>query len=204
MITCVLFDIGNVLLRLKYPDFLERLSRACPTASPAELHQAFSSPDSVHYLYERGGTTLGAFHASLVERHGLGWDLAEFTRQFNDFFERNPPMENLLNLLKPQAGLWALSNTNATHLAHFESAYPFFSLFRGILASHEMGLRKPDPRIFSQALDRMACKAGEVFFIDDTEPNVLAARSAGMTAFHYQFNDPELRTSLRQSGFSLP
>jgi putative hydrolase of the HAD superfamily len=168
------------------------------------MHQEFSSPDSIHHLYERGGTTLQALHESLVGRYGLGWDVDEFGRQFNDFFERNPPMENLLNLLKPQAALWALSNTNATHLAHFETAYPFFSLFRGIMASHEMGLRKPDPRIYRLALERMACRPEEVFFIDDSQANVESARKTGITAFHYTFNDPELRTALRSVGFILP
>ena len=107
-------------------------------------------------------------------------------------------------LLKPQAQLWALSNTNLTHLAHFETAYPFFGLFKGILASHELGLRKPDPRIYRLACERMACRPEEVFFIDDSEANVQAARSCGLTAFHYRFSDPELRQALRQAGFSLP
>ena len=45
---------------------------------------------------------------------------------------------------------------------------------------------KPDPRIYRLAADRLSLPIEECLFIDDKEPNVVAARELGMSTVHYQ------------------
>jgi putative hydrolase of the HAD superfamily len=198
----VLFDIGNVLVKLKYEDFLDRAASASRVGRQ-DLHAEFSGPDRRHHALERGELSLEDFHRGLVERFGLVWDLPEFSRQFNDFFLPNPPMEALLDALKPQARLWALSNTNAGHLEHLRTNFSVVKRLEGVLASHELRLRKPDPAIFAQSLEALDVPGSQVSFLDDSAANVAAAKAAGMRAFHYTFNNPELHLFLRSSGFQL-
>ncbi len=54
--------------------------------------------------------------------------------------------------------------------------------FAAIVDSSEVGLRKPDPVIFTLTAKRMGCHPGRVLYFDDTEENVVGAATAGLAA----------------------
>jgi putative hydrolase of the HAD superfamily len=54
-----------------------------------------------------------------------------------------------------------------------------------LVYSHEVGLLKPDPRIYRLSCERLGVAPGEVVFIDNHEPFVHAARDVGMHAVHF-------------------
>jgi putative hydrolase of the HAD superfamily len=62
--------------------------------------------------------------------------------------------------------------------------------------SWELGVAKPDPRVYAVAAERMGVTAGECFFTDDRAENAEAAARAGMVAHHYR-NVAALRQALR-------
>ncbi|GEM_PF-661230 len=67
-------------------------------------------------------------------------------------------------------------------------AYPrhlFGGLFDEVVISGEVGMRKPEERIFRLALARLGLSPGECVFIDDVEGNVAAARALGFAAIHH-------------------
>jgi putative hydrolase of the HAD superfamily len=83
------------------------------------------------------------------------------------------------------------SNTNQIHCDHFipefertVADYPFETLFQKPYYSHKMGMRKPDPASFIYILEKEGLEAGETLFVDDNEPNILAAASIGMKVLH--------------------
>jgi putative hydrolase of the HAD superfamily len=51
--------------------------------------------------------------------------------------------------------------------------------------SWELGVAKPDRRVYDLAAERMGCRTDECFFTDDRPINVAGARAAGMTAHHF-------------------
>lgn len=60
--------------------------------------------------------------------------------------------------------------------------------FAAVVDSSEVGLRKPDPRIFALTAERMNCRPGEILYFDDLEENVVGAAGAGLVA--ELFTDP--------------
>ena len=58
-------------------------------------------------------------------------------------------------------------------------------LFELVVNSAEVGVCKPDPRIYALTLERLAVAPAEAVFVDDMLPNVEAARAAGMHAVHF-------------------
>jgi len=54
------------------------------------------------------------------------------------------------------------------------------SLFDEYIESSIVGLRKPDPKFFQYALDRLGTKPSETVFLDDIGTNVKAARDMGI------------------------
>jgi putative hydrolase of the HAD superfamily len=56
--------------------------------------------------------------------------------------------------------------------------------FDVVILSAEHGIRKPDPAIFSLALDRLGVPAGQCVFADDTEENLVPAYQMGLAVIH--------------------
>jgi putative hydrolase of the HAD superfamily len=64
------------------------------------------------------------------------------------------------------------------------TGYPthlFPELFDAVVISAEVGMRKPEERIFRHAAQLLGLPPGECVFVDDLEANVLAAEALGMT-----------------------
>jgi len=61
------------------------------------------------------------------------------------------------------------------------SASPITSYFQAVVISEEVGMAKPDPRIFAPALQKIGIAAGEVLYVGDSmTSDMAAARNAGM------------------------
>ncbi len=55
-----------------------------------------------------------------------------------------------------------------------------------IVFSSEVGVCKPEPKIFQRALEQLGVDASETLFIDDRERNVHGANALGIHAIHYK------------------
>lgn len=55
-----------------------------------------------------------------------------------------------------------------------------------ILISSEIGIAKPDPRIYQLLGDKVGCHLHEILFVDDFIENVLAAEELGIQTIHFQ------------------
>ena len=61
----------------------------------------------------------------------------------------------------------------------------FPGLFDAVVISSEVGMRKPEQRIFLHAAELLNVAPAECVFIDDLEANVRAAIGCGMTGMHH-------------------
>lgn len=79
------------------------------------------------------------------------------------------------------------TNQESYRASYMKANLGYNELFDVCCYSCELGQMKPDLGFFQQALARIDAAPGEVLFIDDTEPNVVAARVAGLAAIHWDF-----------------
>jgi HAD superfamily hydrolase (TIGR01509 family) len=92
----------------------------------------------------------------------------------------------LSNMPAPCADV--LERREAALFAHFDSG-----VFSG-----RVHLIKPEPAIYTFAQQRFGAPAQELVFLDDHEPNVVAARAAGWKALRFEHAlqaEAELRTA---------
>jgi 2-haloacid dehalogenase len=95
--------------------------------------------------------------------------------------------------------LYALTNFSAETFPPAFARFEFLRWFRGIVVSGEIGLIKPDPRIFHALVERYAIEPGRAMFIDDVAVNAEAATTAGIHGI--RFTSPEaLRAELSAFG----
>lgn len=106
----------------------------------------------------------------------------------------------ILRALKQQGRtLYGLSNWAAETFQRIQPNYPFLELLETIVLSGEVGLIKPDPRIFQLLLERTGRRAGDCLLIDDAPANIAAAAALGFQTI--RFESPEqLRQELVQRG----
>ena len=68
-------------------------------------------------------------------------------------------------------------------------SYPrhlFPDLFDAVVISAEVGMRKPEERIFRLAAEVLGLAPDECVFIDDIQDNVAAARAVGLVGVHHR------------------
>jgi len=113
-----------------------------------------------------------------------------------------PEMVKLLDALVGQAHLACFSNTHGLHWDHMLANYRCMELFEVQLASHLLWVRKPEPRAFEVACERLEAPPEDCIFIDDTLENVEAARRAGMVGLHFR-GPGQLMQDLEDLGIAL-
>ncbi|MGH7349624.1 MAG: HAD family hydrolase [Candidatus Rokuibacteriota bacterium] len=88
-----------------------------------------------------------------------------------------------------------LSNSGPEVMARVRADHPLEARFDAVVISCEVGLAKPDPRIFRLCLERLALPAATALFVDDRADNVEAAARLGLQTF--QFEGPDALERLR-------
>ena len=95
--------------------------------------------------------------------------------------------------------LVALSNWSADMFSVARERFGFLAWFEGIVISGDVGVNKPDRRIFEHLVERFGIEPATALFIDDSSANVNAAAAMGFRAI--QFTDPTaLRVELGRVG----
>lgn len=92
--------------------------------------------------------------------------------------------------------LYALTNFSTETFPIAQARCPSLALFEHAVVSGEIGLTKPDPRIYAHAIRHCRLTPERTVFVDDLVVNVEAGRAAGLRALH--FTSPErLRADLQ-------
>jgi epoxide hydrolase-like predicted phosphatase len=88
--------------------------------------------------------------------------------------------------LRPGLKTALLSNAWTSLRAALEEEWHISDAFDVVVISAEVGLVKPDPRIFHLALSQLGISPDEAVFLDDMQRNVEAARSVGLHAIQFK------------------
>lgn len=189
----IVFDLAGVVFHWSPPQLLrETLPLLAPDAAAADglvqrLFQGFA-PGSDWAEFDRGQVAPAALAERIAQRTGIAaHDVRAVIDAVPAHLSANPGTVDLMRRLK-RAGhrLFYLSNMPAPYAAHLERAHGFFDLFDDGIFSARVQLMKPDPAIFAAAARRFGLAPAELLFIDDSLPNVDAARALGWQALHYR------------------
>jgi 2-haloacid dehalogenase len=197
----VVFDIGNVLIGW----------------DPRRLYRTLFEDDAAidAFMDEVG------FHAWLVELdRGRAFEeavemlaarfphhrdaIAAFHHRWQETL--SGPIEGTVAILEElhAAGvpLYAITNFPTEKYAETRPNHRFFERFQDIVVSGHERLVKPEPGIYRLLVARAGIDPAAAVFIDDSRPNVDAARAAGFDAVHFRSPRP-LRAELIARGLPL-
>jgi putative hydrolase of the HAD superfamily len=135
-------------------------------------------------------------YETLIER----WNLKSLTARelvlghaaaFSPFTAPDPDMGCVLDALAPRYRLGLVTNGTAEGQHGKIDWLGIRGRFDAIVVSGDIGIHKPDPRIFEMCLEKLnVAPARAVYVGDHYENDVLGAKSAGMRAIWYT-NEPK-------------
>ena len=196
LIRAVIFDFGGVLVRTEDRTSRNRLAARLDMSYDELNSLVFDSPSALQ-------ATLGQISASEhweAVRLRLRLSPEEFQTAQEEFWAGDildTGLVDLLRALRPRYQTGMLSNAWSDLRGLLEQRVKILDAFDQVIISAEVGLMKPDERIFHLALERLGVPPGEAVFVDDFAQNVDGARSAGLHAIHFRSAD-QARAELEQ------
>ncbi len=181
-IRAVAFDIGGVLEKvgdleewlgawrrhvgLDHGDFDDRLGQVDPRG-----------------LIGTGELSEREFRQGYIDAFGFSESEAdEFMAQMWDWYcgELDTELVEFVRGLRPAYTTGIISNSADGARREEQARYGFEELVDHIVYSHEVGLAKPDRRIYELACERFGVTPEELVFVDDVDSCVEGARSLGI------------------------
>ena len=180
----LLFDLGRVVIDVDFDRALA-IWASHGGCEPADLVARFVRGD-VYKGHERGHVDDATFFADLRTSLGIEVSDEQFLEGWNAVLVGE--MEGIAPLLaraRRRLPLYAFSNTNRPHEAHFSQHFAeVLGHFRELFLSSTIGLRKPDAAAYDHVVKAIGVPAQRIVFFDDLIENIEGARSRGLQAVH--------------------
>ena len=185
----LLFDLGRVVLDVDFGRVM-RIWAGHAGCEPTDLAARFVVNDSFKH-HETGRIDDVAFFQNLRQSLGIGISDAQFLEGWNAIFTGEMPgIAPLLSRAAARLPLYAFSNTNPPHVAHFSKTYAdVLGHFREIYLSSSIGLRKPEVAAYHHVVSAIGVPASRIVFFDDSAENIAGARAYGLTAVQVRSSD---------------
>ena len=174
----IIFDIGNVLVFHDNDQLCLNLARLYELDAVEVRAHVFASESGRRAAL--GELTAAGMHAEFCRRFGVTANYPDFATAFSSHFTPNTAIEPLIRSLAGRFRLLTLSNTNPMHVEYMREHLRILDAFDDLLLSCELGLGKPQPEIYAEAVRRSGCSAAQCLFTDDVPAYVDAARAAGL------------------------
>ena len=184
----VLFDLGNVLVRIHPEAFLQTLGIDTPE------NRKVYSPKVIEIVkrYERGGDSTEQYLSRLegLLNHGefhFGREQIE-KAMLSVIGKPLEDMEELVQRVAVGNRVGLLSNTNPLHYHLCLENLPVLRHIPVHFLSYQLLALKPEPAIYHAVVEAINLPAEEILFIDDIEENITAALGVGVQGI--RFTDP--------------
>jgi len=183
MINTIIFDFGDVFVNLEKEAVKSAFEKLGLYGSTPELEE-------LNFSYEIGLITEKEFLEGF-QKYIPNASIVEIRKAWNavigDF-----PLHRLefLQMLSEKYRLFLLTNTDATHIDRFEHmagisfSRDFYQCFEKVYYSYELGMRKPDPKIFEHIIRKHDLSPKRTLFVDDKKENTDAAASVGLQVWN--------------------
>ena len=162
----VVFEVGDDVGDLLVP-YVQRRNADAPVETIERLYRAASL----------GEIPSREFWAGV----GLGRAYPDVERDYLDTcLTLDPDFLQVASELAPSYSLAMLSNDVAEWSAHLRARFSLDEAFAQVVISGEVGVRKPDARIYEILLRETGAPATDCLFVDDRPANLRPAADAGM------------------------
>ena len=185
----IIFDLGAVILNINYQNTIDEFTKL--GVNNAATFYSKKVQKNLFNQIETGMISSNEFLKAL-QKETKNANINQVEKAWNAMLLDLPEerIQLIEKLKKNNYSIYLLSNTNAIHIDAIKKQLgerkwlAFCKLFDKMYLSHELGLRKPDVKIFEYILNEQKLKAEEVFFIDDSPQHIASAKKIGIHCHH--------------------
>jgi glucose-1-phosphatase len=204
MIDLFVFDLGKVILPFEHRQIASKLWRRSRNNSrlteEAIFNDLFDLENGTVNRFEEGLSSSEEFFLDVRKRYDLALGFEEFSEIWNNIFQDNPEVNEIIVYLKAKGyPIFLLSNTNELHFSYVIERFPIIHVLDEWILSFEVGAKKPDKRIYDAIFEKADVEREKVLYIDDIDAYVSAARSYGIPGLVYR-NPEDLWNVLKKNG----
>lgn len=184
-IQAIIWDLGGVLVRTE--DYGSRLALATRLGQDRlALEDLVFGGDSGHAA-QSGRVALAEHWLNVMRQVGLTQDdLLAFQAEFFGGDVVDYALIDYIRSLRGRYKIGLLSNAFSDLRQLIAERWKFPDVFDDLVISAEVGMMKPDPRIYALAVARLGSTPEGTVFIDDFTRNTTAAQDAGLHAIHFR------------------
>jgi len=193
----IIFDLGAVILNINYQNTINEFTKL--GVKNAATFYSKKVQTELFNKIETGKISNNEFLKAL-QKETKNAKIEQVKMAWNAMLLDLPKERlQLIKKLKDNHTVYLLSNTNSIHIDAFKKELgnkkwlAFCELFDKMYLSHELGLRKPDIKIFEYILNEQELKAEEIFFIDDSPQHIASAKKLGIYC-HHLLDDEDITT----------
>lgn len=201
-ITTVLFDFGGVILSSPFDAFARyEAAQGLPAGFLRSVNAR--NPDTNAWArLERSELDLDGFAAAFeVESASLGHAVSGRVVLQLLAGDLRPAMVEAVRRCAAMGKTGLLTN-NVSGMETTPELAEVIALFDVVIESSVVGVRKPDPRFYELACERLGIEPAEAVFLDDLGVNLKPARAMGMTTI--KVGDPEVAIDELQAILGYP
>lgn len=183
-VRAVFFDLGGVIVRTEYQTPRQQLAE--------RLGMEYDDLDRLVFNSETGlQASIGAItpqqHWEAVMKR-LKRPAEEMTAIREEFFAGDIVDRTLVDFIRSLRGKYktGLISNNWGDLRESLVREKFDDAFDIIIISAEVGVAKPDPKIFQIALKQAGVRPSEAVFVDDFYVNIEGCEKVGMKGIHFK------------------
>lgn len=188
MIKCVIFDLGKVIVNYDEGGMLSGLAIA--SGKPLSYVKKYHELSSLRKSFERGELSGKEFYKKIASGLSLKITFNEFKKIYCGYFTLNVEVADAIKKLSKKYRLVLLSNTDELHFGFIKGKFKIINEFNDRVLSYKIGLRKPNPLIFIEAIKKSRTMPWNCAYFDDIPEFTVMARLLGIKAFQFRdFND---------------
>ena len=187
-IKTIYFDYGGVIYKTPSMEGLNRWKSILGLTDEPEIAEMLENPNESQFVKDMclGKIPEDQVWTMMAEKWHIKPSLIRRLRRVMVSKRRlNKPIVNLMAELSDHYQTAILSNAGDQTRELMEEVFHLDQYVDEIIISAEEGVIKPDPKIYSIAMERLNAAPESSLFIDDYLENVLAAREFGMKAVHF-------------------
>ena len=186
MIKAFLFDLGGVLFSNGTKKFISYISSQY-NLNEEDVREIVDG--NIGSQYREAKISRDEFWKHVEEKLNLKRSSDELEKEWINRYELIPETKEIISKLATNYKVYYLSDNVKERVDKLDERFHFISIFTDGIFSHNVGVRKPDPKIYQYALEKTQTPPQETVFIDDKPIMLEPAKKLGMITILFETPD---------------
>lgn len=165
----IILDMYGVILKQTGDSFFEYVQQTFPDLDPEEILKPWHKADMGEMSSLEMWTALG-----------FQGDIEKIEKNYLDTIELNDGFLDFIKAVRLKYKLAIISNDSSRWSKYLREKFNINQYFDVISISGDLGIRKPDDRIFRLTIEKLAVRAEECMYIDDRRGYLETAKKVGI------------------------